>query len=575
MAILNDLLKSKKLGKILVDSKLLNTSQLEAGLLEAKKKNMRLGAALINLDILSEDHILDALSSQLNIKKINLSKIAIDPAVGKIIPEHLSRQFKMIAINLYNNILTVALSDPLNVFATDALKKLTDYNIDIVLAKEYEILRAIDFVYTAKDISKYKPSENIDVNITENQNEPYITPEAKKEITQDILESEDINIIKLVNDIIFSAIKNRASDIHIEPLEDEILVRERIDGELYEFKRIPKQFLNPVIARIKIMSNLDISQKRVAQDSRFDINSDGRDFDIRVSTLPVINGEKIVLRILDKTTKILKISEINIENHEKESILKMIHKKYGLLLITGPTGSGKTTTAYSILSELNTVNKNIITVENPVEYKIKYINQIEANLRGGILFADALRSVLRQDPDIIFVGEIRDVETAKVAIQASLTGHFVVSTLHTQDAASTISRLIDMGIEPFLLSSSLIGVIGQRLLKKLCDKCKEPYTPEISLIKELGLNENANIKFFKAKGCRHCRETGFYGRFSIYELLTPDITLQKLMLQKPDASVIRRTAIENGFNTLRKIGIKKALEGLTTIEEVLQATQDI
>ncbi|RZD16076.1 MAG: AAA family ATPase [Candidatus Acididesulfobacter guangdongensis] len=586
MAILNNLLKSKKLGEILVDSKMLNPTQLESALNEAKKRNMRLGTALVSLSILSEDDIINALSQQLSIKKIELSKIAIDPAIGKILPEALSKQFKMVAINLSDNILTVVISDPLNVFAGDALKKAVNYDIEIAVAREHEILRAIDFVYSAKDIIKADNSEHIALNLNKGPQKSttgvnsatssvFAAP-AGDAINKEIIESEDINIIKLVNDIIVSASKNRASDIHIEPLEDEILIRERIDGELFEIKKLPKQFINPLIARIKIISNMDIAEKRNAQDSRFNITLSGKELDIRVSILPTINGEKAVLRILDKSSKINKISESSyIDDITKGKILKLINKKYGLFLITGPTGSGKTTTAYSILSELNKLNKNLVTVENPVEYKIKYINQVEANLKGGMSFADILRSVLRQDPDIILVGEIRDIETAKIAIQASLTGHFVISTLHTQDASSTISRLIDMQIEPFLIASAIVGIIGQRLLKKLCDKCKKPYEPDAELLKELGLPENKTVYFYKEKGCPECRGTGFKGRIPIYELLVPDNNIQKLILEKADASLIRNTAVTNGFITLRRYGIIKALEGLTAIEEVLQATQDI
>ena len=586
MAILNNLLKSKKLGEILVDSKMLNPTQLESALNEAKKRNMRLGTALVSLSILSEDDIINALSQQLSIKKIELSKIAIDPAIGKILPEALSKQFKMVAINLSDNILTVVISDPLNVFAGDALKKAVNYDIEIAVAREHEILRAIDFVYSAKDIIKADNSEHIALNLNKGPQKSttgvnsatssvFAAP-AGDAINKEIIESEDINIIKLVNDIIVSASKNRASDIHIEPLEDEILIRERIDGELFETKKLPKQFINPLIARIKIISNMDIAEKRNAQDSRFNITLSGKELDIRVSILPTINGEKAVLRILDKSSKINKISESSyIDDITKGRILKLINKKYGLFLITGPTGSGKTTTAYSILSELNKINKNLVTVENPVEYKIKYINQVEANLKGGMSFANILRSVLRQDPDIILVGEIRDIETAKIAIQASLTGHFVISTLHTQDASSTISRLIDMQIEPFLIASAIVGIIGQRLLKKLCDKCKEPYEPNAELLKELGLQENKTAYFYKEKGCPECRGTGFKGRIPIYELLVPDNNIQKLILEKADASLIRNTAVKNGFITLRRYGIIKVLEGITTIEEVLQATQDI
>ena len=580
--IINNLLKTKKLGEILVDAGLLNHTQLETALAEGKKRNLRLGSALTALGILSEDNILDALSSQIGLKKIDLSKIITDPVVGKLIPEGLSRQFKMAAISLSDGILTVALSDPLNVFATDALKRNINYNIDIVLAKEHDIGKAIDFIWTAKDISKAASYQNVvpvdNKNFTglaSAQTGAAVFSPSVSATVKEVLQSEDVNIIKLVNDIIYSASKNRASDIHIEPLSDEMIIRERIDGELIEARRIPFQFLNPVIARIKIMANMDIAEKRNPQDSRFDINVGEKNLDVRVSVVPTINGEKAVFRLLDKTSKVDKVSELPIDKIDKDKILKIIYRKYGLFLITGPTGSGKTTTAYSMIAELNSINKNIITVEDPVEYKIRYINQIEANQKGGMGFSDALRAVLRQDPDIILVGEIRDEETARIAIQAALTGHFVISTLHTQDSPSAISRLVDMGIEPFLISSSITGIIGQRLVKRLCDSCKQVYVPEPELLKELGLPADVNFKFYKEKGCDLCRNTGFYGRLNIQEILIPSRNVQKLIIEKADAAQIRNAAIKDGFVPLRMAGLKKVIEGVTTLEEVLQATQDI
>ncbi len=582
--IINNLSKTKKLGEILVDAGLLNPTQLETALTEGKKRNLRLGSALTALGILSEDNILDALSSQIGLKKIDLSKLIIDPAVGRLISEGLSRQFKMVGISLADGILTVALSDPLNVFATDALKRHINYNIDIVLAKEHDISKAIDFVWTAKDLSKAASYQN--VVPTDNKNFTGLaagqtgaagfspSPSASAAV-KEALQSEDVNIIKLVNDIIFSASKSRASDIHIEPLSDEMIVRERIDGELMEARRIPLQFLNPVIARIKIMANMDIAEKRNPQDSRFDINAGEKNLDVRVSVVPTINGEKAVFRLLDKASKVNKVSELPLDKNDKEKILKIIYRKYGLFLITGPTGSGKTTAAYSMIAELNSINKNIITVEDPVEYKIRYINQIEANKKGGMGFPDALRAVLRQDPDIILVGEIRDEESARIAIQASLTGHFVISTLHTQDSSSSISRLADMGIEPFLISSSIVGIIGQRLVKRLCDRCKQAYAPEPALLKELGLPAGVNFKFYEEKGCDLCMGTGFRGRINIQEILTLSRNVQKLIIEKADAAQIRNAAIKDGFIPLRMAGLKKVIEGVTTLEEVLQATQDI
>ena len=575
--IINHVSKTKKLGEVLIDAGLLNPTNLEKALTEAKKRNIRLGNALISLGIISEDKMLDALSSQLSLRKIDLSKTIVDPAIGKLVPERLAKQFKMVPVTMVGDVLTVALSDPLNVFALDALKRDVNANIEIALSNERDILKAIDYVWTAKEVSKAAAGQSVvsadAFNFGADKSTSFASVASANTQKDDSV--NDVNIIKLVNLIIFSGAKNRASDIHIEPLEDIIIVRERIDGELVKVKEIPLQLLNPVIARIKIMANMDIAEKRNPQDSRFDINIGEKNLDIRVSVVPTINGEKVVFRLLDKSSKVAKISESSLDKNDRDKILKIIYKKYGLFLISGPTGSGKTTTAYSVISELNNIRKNIITVEDPVEYKMRYVNQIEVNQKGGVGFADALRAVLRQDPDIILVGEIRDEETARIAIQAALTGHFVVSTIHTQDASSAVSRLIDMGIEPFLVSSSIAGIVGQRLIKKLCDSCKKPYTPEPELLKELGINPAGNYTFYKETGCDLCRDTGFHGRLSIQEILVPTKNIQKLIIEKADSVQIRSQAIKEGFIPLRIAGLKKLIEGVTTLEEVLQATQDI
>lgn len=593
------LFKTQKLGDILIQEHKIDARQLEFALAESKKSNIRLGEAIINLRFLSEDEILDALSVQFNIRKVSLSKIALDPTViSHIIPENAARKFKIVPLGLSDNMLTIALSDPLNIAATDMLEKFAEkkgYEIEIVLAKEFEINKTIDYVYLAKsapistveiDVTSSRPfSYDSDggVGDTESRNVQFYS--FAKPLSQEDYESQknaneqqipDSNIIEIVNNIIITAVKNRASDIHVEPLKEHLIVRERIDGELFETNRFSISILNAVISRIKIMANMDIAERRIPQDSRIDMTIEDKELDMRISVIPTVKGEKAVFRILDKASKMFKISEQSTDPKYKSDVLKLIHKKYGLFLITGPTGSGKTTTAYSVINELNTPNKNIITVEDPVEYIVEYLNQIEVNRKGGVSFPGALRSVLRQDPDIILVGEIRDEETARIAVQAALTGHFVISTLHTQDASNTISRLVDMGIEPFLLSSAITGIIGQRLIKKLCDNCKKPYKPDSQVIADLGLPVDEDYTFYKEEGCMMCNKTGFHGRIGIMELLIPSDNIKRLIMERADAGQIRNSAIiEDGFLTLRRVGLKEVIKGVTTLEEVLTATQDI
>jgi general secretion pathway protein E len=395
---------------------------------------------------------------------------------------------------------------------------------------------------------------------------------------KDLLDaSDEAPIIRLVNSILYNSVKQRASDIHIEPFEKELVVRFRIDGVLYDMVRPPKRFQSSVASRIKIMAGLNIAEKRLPQDGRIRIKIGGKDVDIRVSVIPTAHGERIVMRLLDRTQVLLRLEEIGLAGRKLQQIRKLIRMSYGILLETGPTGSGKTTTLYAALSEINTPDKNIITVEDPIEYQLKGVGQIQVNPKIDLTFARGLRAILRQDPDVIMVGEIRDLETAEIAIQASLTGHLVLSTLHTNDAPTAVTRLVDMGIEPFLVSSSLTGVVAQRLVRVLCPRCKEPYVPTDEELEGLQVSryQIPNGHFYRRKGCQKCSDTGYLGRTGIYELLIVDDEIQNLILKGADANSIRKAAIAKGMTTLRQDGAEKVLAGMTTVQEVARVSQDI
>lgn len=560
--------KTKRIGEILVDSGLITAKQLEDAIAEGKRTGVRLGNVLVDGSYVTEEDISRALSEQFGIPYILLDSVIIDPELIKLIPEVVARKHKVIPITIEGGKLKVATFDPLNVFAMDDIRKISGRDVSPVVCSENSIQKAIDQQYSVKgdfeDIVAKLDSAEFDLMGDEQD-----VPEVLAKI------AGETPIIKLVNMILFQAIRDRASDIHIEPQADLLRVRMRIDGVLHEVSKLPRRLQPAITSRIKILGNLDIAEKRISQDGRFQIKVGNAEVDIRLSTLPTIHGEKSVMRILDKSTMLLNIDDLGISEFGKNTLIKMVQKPYGMILITGPTGSGKTTTVYTVLNKINTLSKNIVTVEDPVEYQLGIINQVQVNVKVGVTFADSLRTILRQDPDIIMIGEIRDRETSEIAINAALTGHLVVSTLHTNDAAGTISRLLDMDIEPFLISSSIICVVGQRLVRKICSSCREPFTPDELLKSELGLKPGDTIPtLYKGKGCNNCRGTGYKGRVGIYEILTITDEVRHEILKKSDSSIIRKVAMTKGFTTLRQDGVRKVLEGATTMEEVAQATQE-
>lgn len=532
-----------------------------------KRTNTRVGKVLVNLGYAIEEDIAKALADQYGIPSIMLSGIILDAQALKLVPEPVAKRYMVIPVSLEAGTLKVAMLDPLNVFAIDELKKITECAIDPLVTTETEIMKALN-QYRGMETSledMIKKVQSAGFELTKGEED---LPEKLEKI------AGETSIVQLVNLIISRAVIDNASDIHIEPDEDTLRIRLRVDGVLHESVNLPLKSHPAVLSRVKIMGELDIAEKRLPQDGRFMVKIGSRDIDIRLSTLPTIFGEKAVMRLLDKGNMILDIERLTPLPDTLDALRKVLKRPYGMILITGPTGSGKTTTAYTLLSILNTMDKNLVTVEDPVEYHIKRINQVQVNSKVGITFASALRHILRQDPDIVMIGEIRDRETAEIAIHAALTGHLVLSTIHTNDAVGTISRLLDMGIEPYLISSAVSCIVGQRLVRKVCANCSAPYEADPRMINELGVRfQGKTPNFYRGTGCQSCKGTGLKGRVGIYEVLMLDEETKALILSRADNNAVLEAARKKGFKTLRYQGIRAALAGHTTIEEVLQATQ--
>lgn len=522
---------------------------------------------IIELNILNKDEMMIALANEIGVKYVNLDDIDIDPVIVVLIPEEMARRHQLIVIDKDEVKLTVAMANPLDVFAYDEIKIRLGYNVEAVLAYGEDINKALDEVFGVTD--------ELDQVIGKIENMPVtvLKEEEKETDISAVTAGEDAPIIALVNLMILRAVKEKASDIHIEPFSDETLkIRYRIDGILHDVMSLPRQLRLAIISRIKIMSDLDIAERRLPQDGRIQVNISGRKINIRVSVLPTVNGEGAVLRILDPASILLELNSLGFSKEMLPKFNSLIKKPNGIILVTGPTGSGKSTTLYTALNILNSTEKKIMTIEDPVEYKLKGVNQIQAKPKIGLTFAAGLRSFLRQDPDIMLVGEIRDKETAEIAVQAALTGHIVLSTLHTNDAPSSVIRLIDMGIEPFLISSSVIGIIAQRLVRKICPKCKKEIkltTDIIKILEEHEIDRN-KIILYKGEGCPYCKDTGYKGRIAIFELMIISETIRDLITRNVTTGKLREAAIKEGMCLLKEDGLKKVYEGITTIEEVLR-----
>ncbi|MGE5345427.1 MAG: type IV-A pilus assembly ATPase PilB [Acidithiobacillales bacterium] len=570
-----------KLGDLLLKSKLISPEQLNEALKLQQSSGLKLGEALVKLNAVTEDDITETLSAQFGVPSINLTHFEIEPGVLKLVAADVARKYNILPVNKTGATLTIAMSDPTNVFALDDIKFMTGYNVEPVVASEQSLQLAIDRHYGAtRALELKKVMEEMSAIDTQDTNLEVIEDQEDEAIDLERLaeEGEEAPVIRLVNIILTDAIKRGASDIHVEPYEREYRVRYRIDGILYEVMNPPPKLREAIASRIKILAKLDIAEKRLPQDGRIKIKmklaGKVKDLDYRVSTIPTLFGEKIVCRLLDKDNLMLDMTKLGFERESLSRFEKAILRPWGMVLVTGPTGSGKTNTLYSALSRINTPETNIMTAEDPVEFNMAGVNQVQMKDAIGLNFAAALRSFLRQDPNIILVGEIRDFETAEIAVKAALTGHLVLSTLHTNDAPSTVNRLMNMGVEPYLVATSVLLIAAQRLIRRVCTNCKAPTEVAPQVLVSLGFNpeEAKSVQVMKGKGCERCNGTGYKGRIALIEVLEISEEIREMILSGASSIEIKRKGIEEGMLSLRRSGLVKIKEGTTTIEEVVRET---
>jgi type IV pilus assembly protein PilB len=564
--------QGKRFGELLIDAGIIDASGLEQALERQRATGGKLGEVLISLSLASEEQIVDALAEQLGIDVFDVSKtFTLDPDVVLTIPEHIARHHHALAVGRSDTALAVAMSDPLDLVAIDDIRIATGSELDIHVGLRSEIDEAIGKAYqnaTAPlDLEQAIAGATVEL----------APPEQGEELTEQELRSraEDAPIVRLVNLILSQAIAERATDIHIEPLRDKVVVRYRVDGVLFDSTTAPVHFHEAIVVRIKILSDMDVAEKRVPLDGRFTVTFERREIDMRVSTLPTIYGEKVAMRLLDKSGVRIDLEALGFETELLEIFRTAVRRPYGMVLISGPTGSGKSTTLYAAMKELDRLSANITTLEDPVEYHLDRINQVSINRKAGMTFATGLRSILRQDPDVILVGEVRDLETAELAVRSALTGHLVLSTVHANDAPSTAIRLVDIGIEPYLVTSAVHMVMAQRLVRKVCPHCREQYTPDPAAVVALAGQALEDATFMHGTGCRQCRGRGFLGRTAIFEVLEITPEIGDMIIAGASATAIRRKAVRSGFATLRDNGIAKVRAGITTVEEALGASTEL
>ncbi|AGF58203.1 type IV pilus assembly protein PilB [Clostridium saccharoperbutylacetonicum] len=552
--------EKRRLGNILVNAGKITSYQLQEALKAQKALGKKLGEILVDTKIITEEDIIEAIEQQTGIKKVDLNIINFDRKAITLIPENLCEKYILIPFGFDNNKIKVALADPLNIFAIDDVAISTGFEIESFIARTADIKKFIGIYYSSQQVNNAALQlEKESIKLNRN---------SKTRAVEDINEVNSAPAVKMIDYMFKNSVELKASDIHIEPFEYEIRIRYRIDGKLKTVNTLGIESLGPLVTRIKILAGLNIAEKRLPQDGRIMTNVDGKDIDLRVSILPVVNGEKVVIRVLNTGASVLRKSQLGMSEENLKRLERIISNPHGIILVTGPTGSGKSTTLYSILKELNDSDVNIITVEDPVEFTMDGVNQVSVNEKAGLTFASGLRSILRQDPDIIMIGEIRDEETAEIATRAAITGHLVLSTLHTNDAPSSIIRLVDMGIKPYLVSTSVMGVMAQRLVRRTCNKCKEAY--EASLYEKEILEQDADkhLMLYKAKGCGYCNETGYIGRIGVYEIMEMTREHREAINKGGNSDVIRDISVANGMKTLESECKDLVLSGVTTMEEL-------
>ncbi len=556
----------KRLGDILVESKKITEEQLQAELKKQRISGKRLGELLVEDEVLTEDDIIDVLEVQLGIMRVNLEGINVDMEAVKSISESLAQKYILIPVGFHENKIEVVMSDPLNIFALDDVKIASGYEVYPLIAPGHSILKAIDKYYSTQYVKKAADELIKEQNQSDSKSSQY----EDNDVSNDIDDIKNAPAVRLVDSLVKNAIKARASDIHIEPFEDYIKIRYRVDGQLIEVLKSPKETLGALVTRIKILANMNIAEKRLPQDGRILMTMDKSEFDLRVSILPTVHGEKVAIRVLDRHNFLINKSKLGMKAEDLEKLDRIVKNPYGIILITGPTGSGKSTTLYAILNDLNKDNTNIVTIEDPVEYIMDGINQVNVNQKAGLTFASGLRSILRQDPDIIMIGEIRDSETAEIAIRSAITGHVVLSTIHTNDSASAVVRLEDMGIEPYLIATSLSGIVAQRLVRKICPYCKKEYEASNYEKEVLDVNVNTKLTLYKGQGCNFCGNTGYIGRIGVYEIMEITKEHREYIIKNYSTDKLRDLSVNNGMKTMKMSCKELVLSGQTTVEELIK-----
>jgi type IV pilus assembly protein PilB len=556
-------LQAKKLGQILLARAVVNEEDLEKALTEQRQTKGFLGQILLRRGAIKKRDLAEALEDQLGVPSIELSEVTIPGEMASYLPENMVRGYRAIPFDIEGNTLSVAMADPLNLTAIESIRLVTGMEVRSYFAPEEDVLITTNQLFDGR-VAAYKAIE--DTSAMQDDEDGSVTVRELERMV------EDAPVVRLVDSVVQGAVTGSASDIHVEPREHGVRVRYRVDGILYDMMQIPKRLQSAVISRIKIMAGMNIAERRLPQDGRISVKSNGGEYDLRVSSLLTVFGEKVVMRILDKSSVLLQLEDLGFLPEQRKMIESLISKPYGMILATGPTGSGKTTALYTALNRVNSEDRNIVTIEDPVEYQLVGINQSQVNLPANITFARGLRAILRQDPDVIMVGEIRDLETAEIAIQAALTGHLVFSSLHTNDAASALPRLLDMGVEPFLIASSIIGVIGQRLVRVVCRNCKTTYQPDAKILDGLGVppDRRDGVLFGRGEGCQACSQRGYKGRTGVFEILRMTEQIKRLVMDGRSALEIRDAAVAEGMTLMKDCGLAKVLDGTTTPEEVMR-----